>query len=659
MTRPINPSRRTFLAQSAAALALARTRLTHAAGLPVCPIHAAVSHEWDLAATLPHRSLPQPSPLGTTLAAGDLAHRTTQNFTRLQDDIYRAPLVFRQTNWQSWPGDFEGRALLAVTLLSQSTGQEPGYFPAMVAAYPAQLNPQGYFGPLLDLHAINEQQLSGHGWFLRGLCEYYEWKRDPATLAQIRIIVRNLALPLIGKYAVYPIDPELRATAAAPQNPGAIDGHLSGQHGDWAVSSDTGCAFIFLDGLAHAWVVLKAANAPEAPALKSLINEAIARFLLIDLVAIKAQTHASLTALRALLRIYNETADPALLAAAETRYHLYRTTAMTEHYANTNWFGRPDSWTEPCAIIDSFMVATQLWQHTANPAYLEDAHLIWFNGVGRGLRANGGFGTDTCVGTKSAFLRVRSYEAYFCCTMRGGEGHARAAQYLYFTRPAHAGQPAEITVPFYSNSETHLNLGTEKAPAHLSLHQRTMYPYGGSVSIVVGGQGSPSARAEASRPAIVLRLFAPSWTTNHRLRHNARPVPTTREGSFVTARLSLKQGDMLDLKFDQTAAPRDPIATTAAPGSYVFMNGPLVLGHTPPADPGAAPLTLRSPDPAEVHIPRNPATRSDASVLNDPIGSIRYITPQGDIVLAPINDINTTPTPHTDPNPRQILFRTA
>ena len=459
MTTPRQTSRRTFLAHSAAALALTGSG---------CPIHAALSHGWGPHGALAPSALPQPVDFGSIHAGGDLAHRTAQNFARLQEDLYRPPQVFRGTNWRSWPGDMEGRALLAVTLLSRATGQEPDYFPAMVAAYPAQLNPQGYFGPLLDLHAINEQQLSGHGWFLRGLCEYYEYKHDPATLAQIRAVITNLALPLRGKYAAYPIDPAVRAAATAPANPGSVDGHLSGQHGDWAVSSDTGCAFIFLDGLVHAWVVLRAANSPEAPALKALIDEAIARFLQVDLVAIKAQTHASLTALRALLRVYAETHDSALLAAVRDRYHLYRTTAMTEHYANTNWFGRPDSWTEPCAILDSFMVATELWQFTGDPAYLEDAHRIWFNGVGRGLRSNGVLGTDTCD-YHSDFVLVRIYDSYFCCTMRGGEGHARAAQYLYFTRPAQFGKPAELNVPFFSNSEATLNLGTAvKTAAHHS-----------------------------------------------------------------------------------------------------------------------------------------------------------------------------------------------
>ena len=364
-----NRTRREFIAQSAATLAMSGTAFGRAA----------------LAQTTKSSQVPPlPVPLGGIHAGGDLAHRANQNFTRLQSPLYQPPQLFNGQNVRSWPGDFEGRALLAITLLSRATGQEPEYFPAMVAEYKNHLNSQGYFGASLDLHAINEQQLSGHGWTLRGLCEYYEWKRDPQTLAQIRAVVHNLALPLRGSYARYPIDPVLRTRAAAPANPGAVDGQLNGQHGDWAVSSDTGCAYIFLDGLVHAWVVLTAAGDGDAAALKELIDEAMERYIQMDLVAMKAQTHASLSGMRALLRVYGETGDAKLLHAVEERYRLYRVTGMTANYANTNWFGRQDSWTEPCAIIDSYMVATQLWQHSGDAAYLEDAHLILVQWRGEG-----------------------------------------------------------------------------------------------------------------------------------------------------------------------------------------------------------------------------------------------------------------------------------
>jgi hypothetical protein len=633
MNHTIRPTttRRTFLSQSAAALALARTGLANATP------------------TTPTRAAPTPIPFGQITAGGDLAHRAAQNFARLQTPLYRPPQLFNGVNVHSWPGDFEGRALLAVTLMSRATGQEPDYFPAMVAEYKTHLNPQGYFGPLLDLHAINEQQLSGHGWYLRGLCEYYDFKHDPQTLTQIQTIVGNLALPLRGAYASYPIDPALRLHATAPTAPGAVDGHLNGQHGDWAVSSDTGCAFIFLDGLAHAWVVLKAAGDPGAPALKALIDEALDRFLQVDLVALKAQTHASLTATRALLRVYSESADPRLLAAARDRFALYKSVAMTEHYANYNWFGRPETWTEPCAIIDSFMIATQLWQHTGDPAYLEDAHLIWANGVGRGLRGNGGFGTDLCAGYQTPFLKVRSYEASFCCTMRGGEGHARAIQSLY------AARPAELTVPFYSDSTATVDLGH----GPVVLKQTATYPYPGPVRIEIVSVAAPT-----HTPApITLRLFAPQWTSGHRLTLNGKALPTTASPGFLTAKLVPKTGDILVLDFQLRVAPRDPINPKSIAGYYAFQAGPLILGYQSPAVPASAPSAQAAPasgrptrpapppDPAEIFLPR------DTKLTPTVPGSYRV---EGtEILLTRINDLNDSNATPRDPCTRQILFRPA
>jgi hypothetical protein len=625
-------SRRVFLAQGAAAAAVG---FTPAAVRNLMAQRAGVAIPTSQKRDVGHPSLlvPQPLRFGDITAGGDLAHRAAQNFTRLQSAIYRPPQLFNGQNVRAWPGDFEGRALLAITLLSRASGAEPDYFRAMVDEYSNHLNPQGLFGAAPDPHAINEQQLSGHGWFLRGLCEYYEWKRDPQTLTQIRAVVHNLALPLRGSYATYPIDPALRTRAAAPANPGAVDGQLNGQHGDWAVSSDTGCAFIFMDGLAHAWVVLKAAGAPEAAPLKALIDEAVERYLQVDLVAIKAQTHASLTGMRALLRVAGETGDARLLQEVEQRYRLYRTTAMTANYANTNWFGRQDSWTEPCAIIDSYMVAVQLWQHTGDAEYLEDAHLIWFNGVGRGLRGNGGFGTDTCAGYGSAWVKVRSYEANFCCTLRGGEGNARAAQYLYFARPAQAGKPAELIVPFFSDSEATIDLGH----GPMKIQQKTIYPYAATVRFDI-------VSVAASRP-ITLRLFAPRWTTKSALTVNGKPVAIAHADGFLTAVITPKSGDQIYLERELLVAAYEPVNPAAMPGYYAFRAGPMLLGYTPPADASA---TLRSPDPAAVHI------RRDATLVEV---AGRYVDRETGISLSRINDLNESNATQRDPCPRQILFR--
>lgn len=646
-------NRRNFLAGTAAAVAASRRpgwaeRLPGAAAPPGTAARG--PRVWQASALGAVR--PEPD--------SDLGIRTKQNFARLQDDIYRPPLVFRQTNWKSWPGDFEGRALLAVTLLSRATGEPPPYFGQMVAAYPPQWNAQGYFGPALDRAAINEQQLSGHGWFLRALCELFE---DPAapqtreqTLGQLRALARTLALPLRGAYAAYPIDPAVRGRAAAATSPGAVDGHLSGQRGDWVVSSDTGCCFIFLDGLTHAWVVLRGVGDSMAGPLKELIDEAIARFAQMDLVAIKAQTHATLTALRAVMRVYGETGDPALLKLVKTRYELYRSTAMTEHYANFNWFGRPESWTEPCAIIDSYMVATQIWQHTGEAGYLEDAHRIWFNAVGRGLRANGGFGTDTCPGV-TPFVRVRSYEAYFCCTMRGGEGHARAAESLYFTRPGVNGAASEVAVPFFENSTATLEL----PEGQITLRQRTTYPYGGEVGLEVV--------SSTVQGPIRVRMLAPEWTSKHRVvvaGAAGKALQFRRDGGFVSLELTPAMKG-IELEFDLRVGAREPISAVTRREYVAFEAGPLVLGYAPAENPG---WDLKSPNPAEIRL------SADAELVRelDEGWPGRYRVANKDHVLRPINDlhrdIHGDPQDRQEdgqggsagkdtkaPHPRQVLFR--
>ena len=467
---------------------------------------------------------------------GDAGKRLRQNMGRLESDCYRVPEVFQNPNAKSWPGDFEGRALLAMTLLARSTGDEPGYLAEMLPAYKARLNSKGYFGELLDLHAVDEQQLSGHGWLLRGLAEYYESKHDPRALAMLTEIVENLALPLRGRYRTYPIDPALRTRT------GDVNGTLTARHGDWVLSSDTGCAFIFVDGLAHAWTLTR------DPRLKPLIDEAIARFLEIDLVRFGAQTHATLTCLRALLRVYAETGEPALLAAVRSRYALYRAVGMTEHYANYNWFDRPETWTEPCAIIDSFMIAFQLWQFTGEPTYLEDAHLIWFNGVGRGMRANGGFGTDRCAGFATPFLAQRTYEAFFCCTMRGGEGYARAAQSSYTTRGD------EVSVPFFNDSEATLRLDA----GTIKVRQTAAYPFQGAVRLEL--------MASSCAKPVTFRFFAPRWARNLRVTRNGEALKTTAVGGFVGVRFIPRAGDTLVLNHTLLVGPRNTMNPEEHPG---------------------------------------------------------------------------------------------
>jgi uncharacterized protein len=304
------------------------------------------------AANVPDHSAPQPVAFGQIQSEGEVGVRLARNFDRLEEDKYQPDNVFLTLKQSgNWPGDTEGRTILGLTLDAQATQRAPKYLEEILRRMPAKVNEQGYFGNIMAPGVVDEQQLAGHGWVLRGLCEYYLWKHDARCLEWIDRIVDNLVLPTRGFHGEYPIDPQQRS-----QDGGAI-GNISRQKGRWLLSSDVGCDFILLDGVVQVYAVTRREE------LKPVIDEMIERFLQIDLRAIKAQTHASLTAMRALLRYYEISRDANLLKAVIERFDLYRQCGMTENYENYNWFGRPE-WSEACAVVDSYQLCIALWRWT-------------------------------------------------------------------------------------------------------------------------------------------------------------------------------------------------------------------------------------------------------------------------------------------------------
>jgi hypothetical protein len=215
-----------------------------------------------------------------------------------------------------------------------------------------------------------------------------------------------------GRYATYPVE--------RGGEDGGVSGESVGENSGWCLSSDTGCAFMSLDGLSHAYAVLK------TPALKELVDEMVKVFLAMDKVGMKLQTHCTLTAARGMMRMYALTGDAFYLDGAKSIYEIYAYGGgMTYTYQNANWWGRNDSWTEPCAIVDSLMLTCELFKATGKAEYRTLAARIWHNGLATSQRSNGGAGTDTVI-TKAEggreILRADMYEAYFCCSMRLAEG---------------------------------------------------------------------------------------------------------------------------------------------------------------------------------------------------------------------------------------------
>jgi len=536
---------------------------------------------------------------------GNLHKRAMRNFDRMESSRYQPSRFFVTTiSKYPWPGDIEGRSLMALILLSRATHREARYLPEIMKQLPGHLNEKGYFGPVYESVA-DEQQLSSHGWVLRGLCEYCVWKGDRQVLEMIEAMVDNLALPLAEFYKIYPIDPSKR------KHVGEKLGIVMDEQSRWRLSSDIGCAFVFLDGLTHAYILLKDEK------LKILIDKMIARFLEMDLVEIKAQAHSTLTALRSILRHYEQTGDAKLFKAVQDRYHLYRNVAMTETYANYGWFGRP-KWTEPCAIIDSFMLAVSLWRHSGRSEYLEDAHHIYFNGMGRGQRSNGGYGTDSCAGANDPFLKLdnpKHPEAWWCCTMRGGEGLARAIEYTYFSNQD------TIVIPFYHNNKATIRFGDRS----ITFKETTSYPYGGTVRLEV---------LETSldmNPKI--KFFVPTWCSDLKVKHNGKPVRIAMEGQFAVVNETLAAKDTLELNASLVLRCMDTINRNSIAGYHSFRYGPLILGHA---------------GDNEIKLGKN------TELI--PLGGGWFKVKNSGVILSPINDLINLEMSEGESFCRQVLF---
>ncbi len=369
------------------------------------------------------------------LDCAELELRIARSSSRLREAYYQMPDVF-QPYCADWPGDKEGRALLAFVSHYKITGEENPCMAALLEAMPRYTNEHLYFDPP-QAPVIHEQQLSGHSWLLRGLCEHYEQFGDEFSLRALTSITEHLYLPTAGRYAGYPVERDKKWLEE-----GGVSGHSATELGGWSLSTDVGCAFMSIDGLSHVYKITRDER------VRALLNEMIEVYTAIDKVTLRAQTHCTLTAARGMLRLYETTGDGGYLTKAKAIYELYtRGGGMDATYQNLNWWGRPNTWTEPCAIVDSLMVACELHRFTGEESYRVMATRIYHNGLATAQRPNGGAGTDSVVirnyldgaieATDETDQYLLSYEAPFCCTMRLAEGlwyaHAHADLLHYTT----------------------------------------------------------------------------------------------------------------------------------------------------------------------------------------------------------------------------------
>lgn len=350
---------------------------------------------------------------------GDLGYRLTQSFSRNECKYYKPEYIWTADK-NSWSADWEGRTILALVSLAKATGKEPAYLEEILRLLPSYLNEKGYLGEIYPNGGISEQQLAGHGWLLRGLIEYSLWKKTDKIKPIIERIVKNLYIPVIDELDNYYINKY--------EKEGTFSGTILAMKGKWLLSTDIGCAFISLDGISQAYEFLK------WDCLKVYVEKMHAKFKCVDLYGGTFQTHATLSCLRGLIRFYNYTNNNDVLQTVKETFKLYQEKGICENYSNCNRFSIA-KWTEPCAIVDSYMCAVELYKITKNVEYLDFAQKVYFNAISHMQLPNGGMGLQNCPGyhgiEKLGYNRNNAgeiFEAYWCCTMRGGDGIAYVSQ---------------------------------------------------------------------------------------------------------------------------------------------------------------------------------------------------------------------------------------
>jgi hypothetical protein len=341
----------------------------------------------------------------------DLASRALESaFRRFSEPAeYKVPYVYNARTTQSWPGDWVGRTLLAFNHLYEMTGREIPAMHEIVDTLGDNTNENGYIGKLFDGVTVDEQQITGHHWYLRGLVRYARNFGSEKAMALARRTVETMYLPILKWFENYPLE-------RYRKNTGGIDGHKEETIGGWLLSTDVGCGFMCMDGLADYYEATKDAR------VFRYLERLIEIFDGVDFVALGFQTHCTLSCLRAIFHFYELTGNSRYFEMARSKFELYLAHGMTLTYENYNWFGREESWTEPCAVVDSLMLAKAFYHETGEQRYLTLARRIWFNGLQFCQRADGGCGSNSCVTEKAPILYAKSLQNTFCCNMRYVEG---------------------------------------------------------------------------------------------------------------------------------------------------------------------------------------------------------------------------------------------
>ena len=476
------------------------------------------------------------------ISRGELGYRLTQSFSRLESEHYLPNVIWSKDD-HSWPGDWEGRTILGLVGLGKSTGKEPSYLEEIIELLPTKLNEYGYMGEIYPDGQISEQQLAGNSWLLRGLIEYTYWKKTKRLMGIIEKMVRALYLPLREEINDYPIE--------RYEKEGNYSGSIIAIRGKWLLSTDMGCAYISMDGISAAYELLGWKELGE------LLNKMISKFSSTNIYDLLYQTHATLSAVRGIIRTYKITNKEEYLEIAESIFALYLKAGQTENFSNQNRFQTCD-WTEPCGIVDSFICCIELYKFTKKVEYIVMAHKIYFNAICHSQLSNGGFGLERAVMSNEDLCFTKNpdgtvTEAFWCCTMRGADGLSYVSQNQILC------ENNELTYLNYFDSEVSIEDITVKAKSY--------YPSTGKVVFDISG---------AFEKNVKLNLFIPDYAEVATVILDKEEREVMPLNGFV--RLEISKECKLVLSFDIPLIKTECTNPKLRNEFYKMMHGYLLLG---------------------------------------------------------------------------------
>lgn len=227
----------------------------------------------------------------------------------------------------------------------------------------------------------------------------------------------------------------------------------------------------------------------------------------------------------------------------------------------------------------------RLFRATGEIEYFETAQKIYFNALCHAQRSNGGFGLDNCTVGDQIFLAAAGDggDAYWCCTMRGGEGLAEVSSAIAME------EDGVVHIGLYNPAELSLPDG--------KLEIITAYPLEGRVRLELHG----------SLPENRLALFVPSYAKKFSVTVNGVKTsnPPVENGFTV---FDMPANSAAGLEFEI------PLITWEAekhsvPGYFTVSHGFLLLGTDTKEEKKIDPAALASVRPGVYSCGENTVLR--------------------------------------------------